>query len=218
MAQQKYIKRLINENCWNPMIKMEKEKKINEYFTSLSNTKKGVNFEEIKRELDKKMNQAELRYKEYRNSLQNIKQNTTTSRIKRYYKKMELNISNELEEKYRRTKYKLDKADLLLEKIKECQTHAIQISKERRQKKILRSKVKEVFMNEFGRRCARHEKSLVRHIVASKREEIMNKKCAEDFLTEIKSQADIDRHLPDEILVKNFNLKELRYVYLFDMN
>ena len=189
------------ENLHNEKQKLLRDKDLELFFERLSKCKDEDNKKNDKSFKEPTQTHSKDRYFDQHKEFLSLHE----KRLLNNHKIKEENLSHKINRKMHNTETKLAKADELLEKMKEYRRKTINFNRECRKKKILRSKIKTVFRkeNNICKRCSeiQFKKVLKNHSKAVSIKEVQTE-----------SQVDKRSLSPDEILVNNFSLDQLRKV------
>ena len=197
-----------NLKDWGRNEIFEREMKQKEFLFRISQAKKSLNQEEENYEIirlensiqacrDKAKILREERIKSKKNLLHR-------DRLNHCYKIMEQNLSNEISRKIKYSEEKNWKSNLLLEKLKGYSDKKLELNGLLRSKKTLRSKVKNILVNDEG--CNRHINHEAKFGTTLKGRQISARRQSAGF-----EEKNI-KLVPDELLVNNFSIEELKFV------
>jgi len=211
-------------NVWKHEERLARERQLFEMFSRLSQSKAKIEEEKLQEHLSQiqeKVERSRQKVQEFRNSVCSKRSSVShRERLETVYKKREQILSEERDRKLLYSEQKKEKADLVLMRLKEFHNQTVQLNKERREKKTLRSKVQSLLTKEGGFKCDRHDKNVARITAAINKDEVAHakvepiKKILQRKLDSCKSQPLLGKLQPDEVLLQYFDAEELRHVFL----
>ncbi len=185
-----------------------REKQLSQLFTRLSGRRQ-VAEARARQQIEERIARSRSKVREMRDEMMSRKASVEhAERLKTCMLRKEEIVTKDIAEKVRYCEQKFAKADLVLGRAKEYRSQTVQLNRERREKKTLRSRVQNYLFKEAGGKCDRHIKNSVRYESALRKDELRERKKAKAP----HSQPYLDKLVPDEVLLHHFNNIELRHV------